>query len=147
MRRRVFNFTAPQKKNKKKVIYRHKTPRAPSSLCITAGSGRRKDIWCTFILKMATRKDEGELTSSSSSSSEEEEEKTELKFKNDGSFLEMFKKMQENKQQQQESSDITKPEQASSDASLVQSSSTKSDVKPSESAAPVKKPGLMSIVS
>ena len=90
---------------------------------------------------MASSREEGELLESSSSSSEEEEEeedKTELKFKNDGSFMEMFKKMQETKS-------------ATNDVKTVTAATSITTAAASDHKTPVaeekKKPGLMSIVS
>ena len=92
---------------------------------------------------MASTREEGELQESSSSSSEEEEEeaedKTELKFKNDGSFMEMFKKMQETKSA------------ATNDVKTVTAATSITTAAASDHKTPVaeekKKPGLMSIVS
>lgn len=113
---------------------------------------------------MASPREEGELLESSSDSSDEDDSEEEpsgksgptaVKFKNDGSFLEMFKKMQENNQTQV-------PEKAVHEQQLVKDTdtsssaekkcSTKKKEEPAASAAspqPVqqKKPGLMSIVS
>jgi hypothetical protein len=111
---------------------------------------------------MASPREEGELLESSSSSSDEEDSEPEqsgksgstaVKFKNDGSFLEMFKKMQENNQTQV-------PEKTSHTQQLVKDQDTSSAEKclmekaeePAASASQLqpaqqKKPGLMSIVS
>ncbi len=110
---------------------------------------------------MASTREEGELLESSSSSSEDDsdEEQTTgkgepsaLKFKNDGSFLEMFKKMQDNKCQQsssasvvpekKDSTQLKSPEKKDSSSSADKSQAAKKEESPAQ-----KKPGLMSIVS
>lgn len=112
---------------------------------------------------MASTREEGEFSESSSSSGEEESDDEQssgkpgpsaLKFKNDGSFLEMFKKMQDNSQQPKQvakpESKNNTPQQAKCDDSKVSSSHDDGPVKKTEEEASTtqqKKPGLMSIVS
>ncbi len=112
------------------------------------------DISLVKTVKMASRS-EGELPSSSddssrdSSSSSSDEEQVDkkptesaLKFKNDGSFLEMFKKMQEGKKEEPNSKESA--ERLMTNNEVSPSSSDQKVTKPLET---TKKPGLMSIVS
>lgn len=105
---------------------------------------------------MASRS-EGELPSSSddssrdSSSSSSDEERVDkkptesaLKFKNDGSFLEMFKKMQEGKKEEPNYKESAERLMTKDSASSPSSSEHNKVTKPLET---TKKPGLMSIVS
>ena len=92
--------------------------------------------------------EEGELQDSSSSSEEEENEPQKapnvLKFKNDGSFLEMFKKMQE---QNKDSKDSNAPKDAEKVAEKSEPSSNASNISETKKeVAPQKKPGLLSMV-
>lgn len=109
---------------------------------------------------MASPREDGELQETSSSSEEETDDDdnsssavAQLKFKNDGSFLEMFKKMQEsaaqqanketNKTDSKNEKGPTTAESSSTDKRI--SATTSKDA--SSATPPVKKPGLMSIVS
>ena len=112
---------------------------------------------------MASPREEGELLESSSSSSDEEDSEEEksgksgpsaVKFKNDGSFLEMFKKMQESSQTQVPENTLHKQElvKDADTSSSPEKCSMKKEEEPAASATPSqpaqqKKPGLMSIVS
>lgn len=111
---------------------------------------------------MASPREDGELLESSSSSDEENSEEEDsssgkpgqsaVKFKNDGSFLEMFKKMQESNQQSPqvpapEKKDVTQLQMKNPDnpSSHADSSHTEKEAVPPQPAQ--KKPGLMSLVS
>ena len=102
---------------------------------------------------MASTREEGELVESSSSSGEEDSDEesgkqgpSALKFKNDGSFLEMFKKMQDGQSTQaaapvkKDSTQLKIPER--DDSSPAEKTTKKEDPPAAQ-----KKPGLMSIVS
>ncbi|XP_057373810.1 telomerase RNA component interacting RNase-like [Daphnia carinata] len=106
---------------------------------------------------MASPREDGELLESSSSSDEENSEEEEsgkpgqnaVKFKNDGSFLEMFKKMQESNQQSPqvpEKKDVTQLQMKNPDnpSAHAEPSHTEKDAVPPQPAQ--KKPGLMSLV-
>lgn len=99
---------------------------------------------------MASPREEGELQETSSSEEETDEEDSspaaELKFKNDGSFLEMFKKMQE---AQQASKGTNQPDtnKIVKDATESSSDTDNSRSKDASTQPTTKKPGLMSIVS
>jgi hypothetical protein len=84
--------------------------------------------------------------SDSSSESEQKDEKSPpaLKFKNDGSFMEMFKKMQEQQQQKngQEAAGNSKVSHPKAEAP-----STSTETESPKASESVKKPGLMSVVS
>lgn len=113
---------------------------------------------------MASTREEGEFSESSNTSGEEESEEeltsetpgpSALKFKNDGSFLEMFKKMQDSSQQQGMQENADKKDNTLSQ-SLAESRGSSSqhlvdgELKKKEEQSPAaqqKKPGLMSIVS
>lgn len=108
---------------------------------------------------MASPREDGELQETSSSSEEESDDEAntsaaaQLKFKNDGSFLEMFKKMQESSQLAKETN-LTDASENAKDAPAVESSPDTDNGRSASSAKdapgatqPVKKPGLMSIVS
>lgn len=94
-------------------------------------------------------------TSDSSSSSEADEPPTNpptMKFKNDGSFLEMFKKMQE--QKAKEETQTSKPQTAAPSSSketetppLPKEEPVAPQQQQEPAKVPVKKPGLMSVVS
>merc|ERR1712189_166161 len=90
--------------------------------------------------------EEGELQDSNSSSEEEDNESKQapsvLKFKNDGSFLEMFKKMQE--QDSKESNVPKEAEKVSVKSEPSDNSSNISEIKKEEVSQ--KKPGLLSMV-
>jgi len=98
--------------------------------------------------------EEGELHDSNSSSEEEEENEEKiapnvLKFKNDGSFLEMFKKMQEQNKNTKESSPAKDAEaistvKTSEKCETSNKSSTVSETK--QEVVSQKKPGLLSMV-
>lgn len=106
---------------------------------------------------MASSREDGELIESGSSSSEEDSEEEQsssaasaaLKFKNDGSFLEMFKKMQDSKQQPTQEADLDKSTQPQLKNAENKEGTSHSNSPVSKEAVPVqqKKPGLMSIVS
>jgi hypothetical protein len=93
--------------------------------------------------------DDNSSSDSDSDSSSESEQKNEksapaLKFKNDGSFMEMFKKMQEQQQQKNGkeaagNSEVSHPK--------AEAPSTSTETESSKSPESVKKPGLMSVVS
>jgi len=92
--------------------------------------------------------EEGELQDSNSSSEEEDNESKQapsvLKFKNDGSFLEMFKKMQEQNKDSKESNVPKEAEKVSVKSEPSDNSSNISEIKKEEVSQ--KKPGLLSMV-
>lgn len=92
--------------------------------------------------------EEGELQDSNSSTEEEDNESKQapsvLKFKNDGSFLEMFKKMQEQNKDSKESNVPKEAEKVSVKSEPSDNSSNISEIKKEEVSQ--KKPGLLSMV-
>ena len=102
---------------------------------------------------MASSREEGELVESSSSSGEEDSDEesgkqgpSALKFKNDGSFLEMFKKMQDG-QSTQAAAPVKKDSTQLKIPERDDSSPAEKTMKKEDPPAAQKKPGLMSIVS
>merc|ERR1712137_402566 len=100
-------------------------------------------------IKMAST-EEGELQDSNSSSEEEEDNEKKqtssvLKFKNDGSFLEMFKKMQEQNKDSKESK-APVPEANEKVSVKSEPSSNSSATSETKKEIPQKKSGLLSMV-